>query len=413
MFMDPIAQILAQGRTESSGPTPQYQAYAQGQQNALSRRRLDLEEQQQSRAAEEQAAVLPLKIAQMKQAQELNSLSFQTQWQQHQALLEGGKDASNAFATMSSMMREDEDPARVDAVLADFLTKNSLLAGSAPAKALTELSQNYGRAKQYKAATDARIQASEAIIAQRDAALGEKRREFDTKLQAGAIGNGGVDDFKFNKWEKMEQEAASEQDELRKEALQLRADRYRRAELPHMDEQGHIVSEGAWLQKQVPSIMQSLAASDDPSLQGLTVSQLRAKANKQAKEEYKSFMPTKKVGPTLIPPGATNTAPSAITPPAAAPAQVTAEYVPKVGFVLKGQSSSAPLTNAAVNATPTATTPTDLTDDDLVEAGKILSARGLAEEEVLKVVQDATNHPGGEGEKMIRRALRLKELQSK
>lgn len=123
--MDPIEQILAQGRGASSGPgqSPQAAAFFQGQQTSLSRRKLDQDQQQ----IDAELSLLPIKIKEAQQNQEMKSLMIQKQIFERDNQIKAGKAALDGFSTLSSMIREGETSARVTAAYADVLAENPFL----------------------------------------------------------------------------------------------------------------------------------------------------------------------------------------------------------------------------------------------------------------------------------------------
>lgn len=404
--MDPIAQILAQGRTQDEGQTPQYQAFVQGQQTSLQRRHADLQEREQQLREQEQAATLPLKIAQMKQQSELQSLNLQTQWQQHQALLNGGKDAANAFATMSSMAREDESPEHVSAVWADFLSANPLLAGSPPAKALEDFSQNYSRAKLLKSGIEQRQEAVDTRAAQAAATLAERQREFDTRIKMGANPRPGVKDQEWDRYQKMLGDAANVTEPVEQQRLLNLAHDYQRHALPHLDEQGKPVEKGAYMKSQMRSIMDSyMLDTEDPSVKGKTIAQLRLQAQRQAESEWRNIYKDTGTAPARSP---------LANPvqPAAAPA-ANPYYVPKEGFKFPGTTNVPPAATSTTTQAATAAQAATLlaprstaaaiqsgadrlSADAINTATQALAARGLTAEAIAKFIEDALDNPEGQ-----------------
>lgn len=77
-------------------------------QTSLAARRIELDAMREQRDAEEQATMLPIKVAFQKQQQELQSVALANQWQTQQGMLQGAKAFSEASALVSEGLRSDD-----------------------------------------------------------------------------------------------------------------------------------------------------------------------------------------------------------------------------------------------------------------------------------------------------------------
>lgn len=393
--MNPVAQILEQGRTVN-GDNSIAQAYLQGQQTSLSRRRLDQADREQALQEQEQAVMLPLKIAQLKQESELKSLSFQTQWQQHQALLDGGKDAANAFSKISGLARSGAPPEEMSAVYADFLTANPLLGESAPAKALENMLSNYGRAKLLKENIDQRRETAEQASMDRLAAVAQRAEAAQLRAD-GSSEDSTAAQKNLKTIRDLKTAITAEHDPSKRADLQGELVRFER--MANSDEKplappdyndfvnSKTITEEIDRLRTVKKDNKSLAKRyeglTDVEVENMAIGNLQRAFDKTL-ERFKS------VEETLRPrAGETVPAPARATP--------VASYVPGRGFV-RGVANTPGVAATATPASPAFTR----ADYDL--AAGDLRARGYTDVEIEGIATSAERDPNGMGAKLLREA---------
>lgn len=168
--MDPIEQMLAQGRIGSAGPgpSPQFQAFEQGVQNSLSKRRIDQDQQK----IDAEMQMLPLKIHEMQQRERMNSLTLQKQAWQQQDMTDSAEDFLKLGVDLDQVYKAPEyDPLKAASLLSSFGVKHPGATAMGVLKPLEEqakVAETYALRKQ---TTEATIKSLDDRAAERNANL--------------------------------------------------------------------------------------------------------------------------------------------------------------------------------------------------------------------------------------------------